>query len=227
MAWVSPLIQIKSMYIQWIPQRLELFLRRDLLKFTFFFLLLNLQIIKASTTAREGTTTSSLRGLRHRRPRLQLISPSSPPQAPRAPPLVVWTTPCRATTPQAKCSATRISCPTTRGTLRVQNPASLGPCTASPRRCLVLARPLPHCLWTAADTTTTCPTRLRKWTKALCGSFLRADSTGVSFSKGGEGGGVVCWRWIWDTDIDRVRATPLNIFFEGLCVYLFIFHLIC
>lgn len=111
-----------------------------------FFLLLNLQIIKASTTAREGTTTSSLRGLRHRRPRLQLISPSSPPQAPRAPPLVVWTTPCRATTPQAKCSATRTSCPTTRGTLRVQNPASLGPCTASPRRCLVLARPLPHCL---------------------------------------------------------------------------------
>lgn len=127
-----------------------------------FLLLLNLQIIKASTMAREGTMTSSLRDLRLHRPRRQLISLSCPPQAPRAPPLEVWTTPCRDTTPPVTCSASPISCPTIRGTLPAQSLASRGPCTASPPRCSALVHPLPHCRSTAADTTTTCPTHPQK-----------------------------------------------------------------
>lgn len=153
----------------------ELFLHAIVLRpnVDFFLLLLDLQIIKVNTTAQEGTMTSSLRGLHLHRPRPQLISPSCPPQAPRAPPLEVWTTPCRATTPPVMCSASLISCPTTRGTLPARSPGSRGPYTASLLRCLALVHPLPHCRWMAADTTTTCPTRPRKWTRALCGSFLR------------------------------------------------------
>lgn len=128
----------------------ELFLHTIVLttNVDFFFsllLLLDLQIIKASTTAQEGTMISSLRGLHLHRPRPQLISLSCPPQAPQAPPLEVWTTPCRATTPPVTCSASLISCPTTRGTLQARSPASRGPCTASPLRCSALVRPLPHC----------------------------------------------------------------------------------
>lgn len=107
--------------------------------------LLDLQIIKASTTAREGTTTSSLRDPRLRRPRPQSISLSCPPQAPRAPPSEVWTTHCRGTTPPATCSASPISCPTIRGTLPARSLASRGPCTASPLRCSAPVHPLPHC----------------------------------------------------------------------------------
>lgn len=106
---------------------------------------LDLQIIKASTTAREGTTTSSLRDLRPPRPRPQSISLSCPPQAPQAPRWEVWTTPCQGTIPPATCSASLTSCPTTRGTLPARSPESQGPCTASRPRCLAPARPLPHC----------------------------------------------------------------------------------
>lgn len=128
-----------------------------------FFLLLDLQIIKASTTAPEGTTTSSLRDPRLRRLKPRSISPSCPPQAPQELPLELWTTPCRDTTPPARHSASPISCPTIRGTLPARNPASRGPCTAaSPPRCSARAHPLPHCRSMAADTTTTCPTRPRK-----------------------------------------------------------------
>lgn len=164
----------QAMYIQWILQCLRNYFCTPIVlraNVDFSLLLLDLQIIKASTTAQEGTMTSSLRGLRRRRPRPRSISPSCPPQAPQAPPSEVWTTPCRATTPPARCSASPISCPTTQGTLPARSPAFRGPCTASPPRCLALVRPLPHCRWTAADTTTTCPTRPRKWTRALCGSF--------------------------------------------------------
>lgn len=134
----------------------------ELMLFLLLLLLLDLQIIKASTTAREGTMTSSLRDLRLHRPRPRLISLSCPPQAPRAPPLEVWTTPCQDTTPPATCSASPISCPTIRGTLPAQSLASRGPCTASPPRCSALVHPLPHCRSTAADTTTTCPTHPQK-----------------------------------------------------------------
>lgn len=128
-----------------------------------FLLLLDLQIIKASTTALEGTTTSSLRDPRLRRLRRRLISHSCPPQAPQELPSELWTTPCRDTTPPARRSASPISCPTIRGSLPARNLASRGRCTAaSPPRCSARAHPLPHCRSTAADTTTTCPTRPRK-----------------------------------------------------------------
>lgn len=111
-----------------------------------FFFFLDLQIIKASTTALEGTMTSSLRDPRLRRLRPRSISHSCPPQAPPELPSELWTTPCRDTTPPARRSASPTSCPTIRGTLPAQNPASRGPCTAaSPPRCSARARPLPHC----------------------------------------------------------------------------------
>lgn len=155
----------------------------------FFFPPLDLQIIKVSTTAQEGIMTSFLRGLRHHRPRPQLISPSCPPQAPLAPPSEVWTTPCRATTLPVKCNVSLTSCPTTRGTLPARSPASRGPCTASPPRCSAPTRPLPHCHWTAAATATTCPTHPRKWTRALCGSFQGERTlTGKRFSDRGRWG---------------------------------------
>lgn len=124
----------------------ELFLHAHCSQSVFFLLLLlDLQIIKANTTAREQTTTSSLKGLRRRRPRPQSISPLYPHLGPRAPPSEVWTTPCQATTPLVRCSASPISCPTTRGTLLAQSPASRGLCTASPLRCSAPVHPLPHC----------------------------------------------------------------------------------
>lgn len=172
------LIQIKLCVFNEFFSASELFLLAIVLEANVlvFRLFLDLQIIKASTTAREGTTTSSLRDPHLRRPRPQSISLSCPPQAPRAPPLEVWTTPCRGTTPPATCSASLISCPTIRGTLPARSPASRGPCTASPPRCSAPVHPLPHCRSTAADTTTTCPTRPQKWTRAQCGSFSdRAD----------------------------------------------------
>lgn len=128
-----------------------------------FFLLLDLQIIKASTTALEGTTISSLRDPRLRRLRPRLISHSCPPQAPQELPSELWTTPCRDTTPPARRSASLTSCPTIRGTLPARNLASRGPCTAaSPPRCSARAHPLPHSRSMGADTTTTCPTLPRK-----------------------------------------------------------------
>ncbi len=127
----------------------ELFLHTIVLRanvdFSPFLLLLDLQIIKVSTTAQEVTMTSSLRGLHLHRPRPRLISLSCPPQALQAPPSEVWTTPCQAIIPLATCSASPISCPTTQGTLPAQSPAFRVPCTASLRRCSVPVHPLPHC----------------------------------------------------------------------------------
>ena len=173
----------------------ELFLHAIVLRANvdFSLLLLDRQIIKANTTAQEGTMTSSLRGLHLHRPRPQLVSVLCPSMDTLGPAGGVWTIPCRATTPPVMCSASPISCPTIRGTLPARSPASQGPYTASLLRCLALVHPLPHCRWMAADTTTTCPTRPRKWTRALCGSFLR-EWTLLARDLVTEGGDMCrCW----------------------------------
>lgn len=192
---------------------------------SFFLLLLDVQIIKVSTTAQEGTMISSLKGHHRHRPRPQSISPLYLPQAPQVHPLEEWTTPYRATTHPARCSASPTSCPTTQGTLLAQSPESQGHCTASHLRCSALVLPLPHCLWMAADITTTCPTRPRKWTRAPCGSFLRADFTGERFGNRRWWGFMVLGAGVEnkDMDIDRVRAMPLNHYFWCFHIYLFIY----
>lgn len=220
----------RAMYIQWIPQHLwNYFCTPIVLRAnddSFFLLLLDVQIIKVSTTAQEETTISSLRGHRRRRPKPRSISPLYPPQVPQGHPLEVWTTHYRATTLPARCSASLISCPTTQGTLPVQNLESQGHCTASHLRCLAPVLPLPHCHWMAADITTTCPTRPRKWTRAQCGSFLR-ERTLLARDLLTEGGGVFwCWARIEnrDMDIDRVRATPLSHYFFGVLIFIYLFY---
>lgn len=177
------------MYIQWILEHIWSYLcTRIVLSAnvdSFFFPILDVQIIRVSTMVQEGTTISSLRGHHHHRHRLQSISPLSRPRAPQVHPLEEWTTPYQAITHPARCSASLISCPTTQGNLPARSPESQGHCTASPLTCLVLVLPLPHYLWMAADIATTCPTRPRKLMRAPCGNFLSADFTGERFSNRG------------------------------------------
>lgn len=174
---------------------------------------------------RAGTTTFSLKDPRRHRPKPQWISPSCPPRAPRAPPWEVWTTPCRGTTPPARSSASLTSCPTTPGTPPARSLGSRGPCTASPQKCSAPARLLPHCRWTAADTTATCPTPPLKWTKAPCGSSL-TDGAPLGCGSGTEDGDAGVLERVEENN--RVRATSSTcVVIVYLLTYLFfVFHIL-